>query len=73
MVEEIVANDGVIAISSLFNNGNDSYTQLDALTALENIMRTMKIKEDVKEVLVSLANNTDNEEISEKAFDLLQD
>ena len=44
MIEEIVANDGVAAICTLLSNKNDSNTQIHALTALNNIIRTVEIK-----------------------------
>lgn len=74
MVKEIVANDGVTAICSLFSSENSIRLQFHALSALENIIRSesVEIKAEVKDVIASLAN-TENEEISEKAFDLLQD
>ena len=48
--------------------------QIEALSALENIIRSesVEIKAEVKDVIASLAN-TENEGISEKAYDLLQD
>ena len=72
MIKEIVANDGVAAICSLISNENDSDTQIHAMIALEHIIRTVEIKE-AKDIIISIANNTDNEAMSEKAFDLLQD
>ena len=58
----------------LFSSENDADNQIQALSALENIIRSesVEIKAEVKDVIASLAN-TENEEISEKAFDLLQD
>ena len=77
MVEELGGVDSLIKLmdhtdqgSSLFSSEN---IQLQALTALENIMRTVEIKEDVKDLLVSLANDTKNDKISKKAFDMLQE
>ena len=70
MIEEIVANDGVAAICSLISSQNKSKTQTQALTALNNIIRTVEIKEDIKELIISIANNKDNEEMSEIALDM---
>ena len=40
MVKEIVSNDGVAAICSMFTSENGPNTQIEALAALENIIRT---------------------------------
>ena len=72
MIKEIVANDSVAAICSLLSSENGPNTQIMALCALENIIRTVEIKE-AKDVIISIANNTDNEEMSEKAFDIWND
>jgi len=73
MIQEIVANEGVASICSLLTNKNDTDTKISALTALNNIIRTVEIKEDIKELILSIANKTDNEAMSEIAFELLND
>lgn len=76
-MEELGGVDSLIKLldhtdkdGSLFSSEN---IQLQALTALENIMRTVAIKEDVIDLLVALASDTTNEETSKKAFDMLRD
>ena len=53
MVKEIVANDGVTAICSLFSSENVDQIQIEALSALENIIRSesVGINADLKELI----------------------